>query len=164
MHLRVVRAFILLALAVSAGAAASARAGVAVPVVPQASAAPSKSAQPNTWSATTSSGGRFMGTWTYSVDPATGAVSGAWTLIDAQNRTLARGGWSAAKSPTGWTGGWRAAASGSTGEYSGTWDTSLQLAADAPFAELFRAAAQAVVSGTWRAGPQRGAWSIRVTQ
>ena len=118
-------------------------------------------AQPNTWSATTTGGRTFMGTWTYAADPATGTVSGTWTLIDAQGQTLARGGWSAAKSPKGWTGGWRANTSGSPVEYAGTWTTTTELPPDAPFADLFKAAIQNVVSGTWRAAGQAGAWSIR---
>ena len=120
-----------------------------------------QTARPSTWSATASGGRTFMGTWTHTVDSATGAVSGNWTLIDAQGRTLARGGWSAVKSPTGWTGAWRATSAASSGEYAGTWRASSTLKANAPFADLFQAALEAVVSGTWQAGPQSGAWSIR---
>ena len=120
-----------------------------------------QSARPNTWSATSSAGRTFTGAWTAVADKTSGAVSGTWTLVDARGRTVTRGGWSAAKSPTGWTGAWRAAIAGSKAEYSGTWSADVQLKADARFADLFEAALQAVASGSWRAGGQSGAWSIR---
>ena len=82
-------------------------------------------------------------------------------MIDANGRPVTNGGWSAAKSRTGWTGAWRAAVSGSKAEYSGTWSANVNLKADASFAELFKMAVQTVVSGKWRTGGQSGAWSIR---
>ena len=119
-------------------------------------------ARPNTWSARTSAGRTFAGTWTAVVDPKTGTVTGTWTLVDAEGRPVTRGGWSAAKSPAGWTGSWRATVAGSKTEYSGTWSAGVALEPDAGFADLFKAAAQTVVSGKWRSGGQSGAWSIRV--
>jgi hypothetical protein len=116
-----------------------------------------------TWSARTSTGVTFGGTWTAAADPKTGAVTGTWTLNDASGRTVRSGGWSAAKSPKGWSGAWRAAVSGAQGEYSGTWTASLDLKPDAPFADLFQSALKAAVSGSWRAGAQSGAWSIRAS-
>ncbi|MBA2302052.1 MAG: hypothetical protein H0W08_05410 [Acidobacteria bacterium] len=88
-------------------------------------------------------------------------VTGTWTLVDAKGITVRRGGWSAAKTPAGWTGAWRAAVSGSKAEYSGTWSAGGDLKPDARFADLFELAVQTVVSGNWRAGSQSGAWSIR---
>lgn len=117
-----------------------------------------------TWSARSSSGLTLMGTWTAVPDSATGTVTGTWTLIDAQGKTLADGGWSAAKSPDRWTGAWRAVISGREGEYSGTWTASVDLKPGARFVDLFEKAAQAVVGGTWRAGKQSGAWSIRASK
>lgn len=113
------------------------------------------------WSARSSTGVTLKGTWTAVADPKTGAVTGAWTLDDANGRAVTRGGWSAAKSPDGWTGAWRAVVTGSKGEYAGTWSASVDLAANAPFADLFELALKSVVSGEWRAGRQSGAWSIR---
>ena len=114
-----------------------------------------------TWSARASSGLTLMGGWTATPDSASGAVTGTWTLFDAQGNTVANGGWSAAKAPTQWHGAWRAVVSGRSGEYSGTWTASVDLKADAPFVDLFQAAAQAVVNGTWRGAGQSGAWAIR---
>jgi hypothetical protein len=133
--------------------------GVAEPAV---QATPTQApARPNTWSATSSSGLRLAGTWTATEDPATGAVTGTWTLVNAQGSTIARGAWAAAKSATGWNGGWRATVAGRAGEYSGTWSTRVDLKPDARFADLFEKAAQTVVSGAWRSGGQSGAWSIQ---
>jgi hypothetical protein len=123
--------------------------------------APSNSS--GTWSARSRSGLTLGGTWTAVSDSATGTVTGTWTLVDAQGKTLADGGWSAAKSPDRWTGAWRAVVSGREGEYSGTWTASVDLKADARLADLFEKAVQTVVSGTWRAGSQSGAWSIRAS-
>ena len=113
------------------------------------------------WSARSSTGLTLKGTWTAAADPKTGAVTGTWTLDDAKGTTVTSGGWSAAKSPTGWTGAWRATVSGSKAEYSGTWDATVKLKADAPFADLFEMSLKAVVSGSWRTGRHSGAWSIR---
>ena len=115
----------------------------------QAAVADGQSARPNTWSARSSTGL---------------TLSGTWTLVDATGKTVTRGGWSAAKSPTGWTGAWRAAVSGSKAEYSGTWSASVNVKGDAHFADLFKMAVQTAVSGNWRAGGHSGVWSIRAFQ
>jgi hypothetical protein len=115
----------------------------------------------NTWSATSSKGQTLMGTWTAVPDPAAASVTGTWTLVDTNGKTRARGGWSAAKSPAGWNGSWRAIVSERTGEYSGTWSTDVDLGAGARLSGLFEKAIESVVSGRWRAGGQSGAWSIR---
>ena len=115
----------------------------------------------NTWAARSSSGQTLAGTWTATADPKTGAVTGTWTLFDAQRRTAAQGGWSAAKSPTGWTGSWRAIATGRQGEYAGTWTASVDLAPTTNLSDLFAQAIKAAVSGTWEAGRQSGAWTIQ---
>lgn len=114
-----------------------------------------------TWSAKAGSGLTLMGGWTATPDPASGAVTGTWTLFDAQGNTVADGGWSAAKAPAQWNGAWRAVVTGRGGEYSGTWTASVDLKADAPFVDLLQAAVQTVVSGTWRGAGQSGAWAIR---
>ena len=114
-----------------------------------------------TWSATSAGGLRLAGTWTGKPDSTGATVMGTWTLVDAEGRTVASGAWSAAKSPARWNGAWRAVVSGRQGEYSGTWTGRPDLAGTAGFAELFEKAVQSVVSGTWRAGRQSGAWAIR---
>jgi len=117
----------------------------------------------NTWAARSSTGLMLGGTWTATEDKKTGAVTGTWTLLDAQGRTAARGAWSAAKSPSGWTGNWRAVAAGRSGEYSGTWTARLDLEPAAPFADMFAKALEAAVSGTFRAGGVSGSWTIRAS-
>ena len=118
---------------------------------------------PNLWSARNSNGQMFGGTWTAEPDAKTGTVTGTWTLVDAQGRTLANGGWSASKSPDGWVGLWRAANFGGTEhEFSGSWRSTVELKATAGFAGLFEEAVRSLVSGSWRMGNHSGAWSIRV--
>jgi hypothetical protein len=112
------------------------------------------------WSAATRDGLTLMGTWTAILDP-TGTVTGTWALVDAQGNARAVGGWSAAKSPERWTGGWRAVVSGRAGEYSGTWTAAVEGKPDARLADLFEKAVQTIVSGDWRVVERSGAWSIR---
>ena len=126
-----------------------------------AARATDQSEGPHTWAARSSTGRTLNGTWTFVMDAKNGSVTGTWTVHDAKGRTIARGGWSAAKSPKGWTGAWRAAVAGSKTEYSGTWDADTDLKPNASFADLFKTAMKGVVSGGWRAGGQSGAWSIR---
>jgi hypothetical protein len=127
------------------------------------SAALVRGARYGTWSATN---GRstFMGTWTAVPDTTNGTVAGTWTLADAEGKTVAFGGWSAIKANDRWNGAWRANVTGRSGEYSGTWSSSVDLKATARFVEMFEKAAQAIVSGTWSAGGQSGAWSIRAAK
>jgi hypothetical protein len=113
------------------------------------------------WSATTKNGRKLAGKWTAVRDPKSGAVTGTWSLVNAKGKTIAGGGWSAAKSVTKWTGKWRAAISGRESEYSGTWTAAVDLKADAPLANLFEKAMQTAVNGKWRFGKQSGGWSIR---
>jgi hypothetical protein len=102
-----------------------------------------------------------MGTWTAIPDTTGETVTGTWTLVDAKGRTLAGGGWSASKSPAGWTGNWRAANFGTEHEFSGSWRAGVDLKPNAGFADLFEKAVQTVVSGRWRYGRHSGAWSIQ---
>jgi hypothetical protein len=127
----------------------------------QGSSAAGRGGRVGSWSATSSTGRTLTGTWTAVADPATGTVTGTWTLLDAGGRTVLRGGWSAAKSPAGWTGQWRAAVEGRRSEYSGTWSAAVDLAPDATLAGLLDHAVRTVASGRWRAGRHSGAWSIR---
>ena len=123
-------------------------------VVPQA-------APVNTWSATSSTGLTLMGTWTAVPGPTTGTVVGTWTLVDAQGKTVTGGAWSASKSPGEWTGAWRAVIEGSTADHLGTWSASVNLKANAGFADLFEKALKTFVGGKWRYGRHSGSWSIR---
>jgi hypothetical protein len=118
---------------------------------------------PNLWSARNSNGQVFGGTWTAEPGPTSETVIGTWTLVDAQGRTLANGGWSASKSPDGWVGFWRAANfSGTEHEFTGSWKAGVDLKVTAGFSELFEKAVSSAVSGTWRMGNHSGAWSIQV--
>ncbi len=117
-------------------------------------------ARSGTWSAINGKT-TFMGTWTAIPDTAHNTLSGAWTLNDAQGKTAVFGGWSAAKAADGWTGAWRANVTGRSGEYSGTWTSTVDLKTDARLVDLIEKAVQSIVSGTWSTGAESGAWSIR---
>lgn len=117
----------------------------------------------NTWAARSTTGLTLGGTWTATEDAKTGAVTGTWTLVNAQGRVVTRGAWSAAKAASGWTGSWRAVAEGRKGEYSGTWTASIDLKPGARLAEMFAKAVETAVSGTFRAGRVSGSWTIRAS-
>jgi len=112
-----------------------------------------------TWSATRQSG-YLAGAWTADAQPS-GDVTGKWMLQDTTGRILMQGGWSANKSVEAWNGAWRATVSGRNGEYSGTWTSAVSLSLKARLAEMLESALRAVVTGTWKAGPNSGSWSIR---
>jgi hypothetical protein len=95
------------------------------------------------------------------VDPKSGAVTGTWTVVNEQGKTMMGGGWSATKAPNGWTGNWRAAVSGRKDEYSGAWSADVELKANGSLTDLLAQGVETIVSGTWRAGRQSGTWSIR---
>lgn len=118
----------------------------------------------STWSANTSSGRSFGGTWTGAIDASTGTASGTWTLMDRSGRVLMRGTWSAAKSESEWRGSWRALISGQKREYSGTWSCALDHPPDSPLSGLFEKALQQAVNGTWRSVGQSGGWSVRAAR
>jgi hypothetical protein len=115
----------------------------------------------NSWAARSSTGLTLGGTWTATEDAKTGAVTGTWTLVDAQGRIVRRGAWAAAKAASGWTGNWRANVEGRAGEYSGTWTARVDLKPAARLADMFAKALEAAISGTFRAGGVSGAWTIQ---
>jgi len=117
-----------------------------------------------TWAATNAAGRTFSGTWTAIPDSTGKAVTGTWTLGDGQGKTIASGGWSAAKAPTQWNGAWRALDYNSKLEGSGTWSTPVDLAGATTFRELFEKAAQNALNGDWRGAGSSGAWSIRAAK
>jgi hypothetical protein len=133
------------------------------PIAAQDAAVNTKN-QSGNWSAKNSNGLTLTGGWTAVPDSTGHIVTGTWTLVNPQGTTLASGAWSAAKAPTQWTGAWRAVIAGRSGEYSGTWTSSVDLKKDAPFAELFEKAVEVVVSGNWRSDKQSGPWSIRAAK
>ena len=114
-----------------------------------------------TWSASSNAVRNLAGTWTAEAHPQSGGVTGTWTLREAAGKILMSGAWSASKSPQAWNGAWRAIVAGGAGEYSGTWTAESSLPRERSLADLFESAARAVVTGTWKAGPYSGAWSIR---
>jgi hypothetical protein len=130
-------------------------------LVVEATAFGAQPSKQGSWSARSSAGTIFRGTWTAVPDAKTGAATGTWTLDDEKGKPLRRGAWSAAKSAKEWNGAWRATVSGREGEFSGTWTASAEIDPNARFAELFELAIKTVVSGSWRAGAQSGTWSIR---
>jgi hypothetical protein len=123
-----------------------------------------KEVQPSIWSAKTTAGRTFAGSWTGDADPSTGNGSGTWELHDGAGKTVMNGSWSATKSPKGWNGTWRAIAADRARDYSGAWSANLSLRPNAGLTELFEAAVKEAVSGSWKAGPNSGSWSIRAAK
>ena len=118
----------------------------------------------SSWSAQSSQGHTYGGTWYVEPQSSANEVAGTWTLQDAGGATSFSGRWSAKKFSTGWNGVWRAHSQESKIEYSGSWSADLPHDADAPFSDLFEAAARNAVRGVWTGGSQAGTWSIRAAK
>jgi hypothetical protein len=118
----------------------------------------------STWSARSADGRTFNGTWTLAPDSNRRSASGGWTLSDATGATIMRGTWSADKHETGWNGVWHAAVEGRQGEYTGSWSADFTRMYNAPFADLFAAAAKEALRGLWTGGNASGSWSIRAAK
>jgi hypothetical protein len=118
----------------------------------------------STWSARSADGRTFNGTWNLAPDSNRRSASGGWTLSDAKGGTLMRGTWSADKHETGWNGVWRAMVEGRQGEYNGSWSADFTHMYNAPFTDLFAAAAKEALRGLWTGGNASGSWSIRAAK
>lgn len=123
-----------------------------------------KEPQLSTWSALTSDGSTFEGTWTVAPNSSSTTASGTWTLRNNSGSITLHGAWSAEKFSTGWNGRWSAIIEGQQGEYAGSWTADLARPRDARFADLFEAAARDVIRGIWTGGNQSGSWSIRAAR
>jgi hypothetical protein len=118
----------------------------------------------STWSARTSDGRGFEGTWTVGAGTSGDKVAGTWTLRDGMGKVVLNGTWSAQKFSTGWSGVWHASAENPQGDYGGSWTADFPHRRDARFGELFEAAAHNAVRGIWNAGNLSGSWLIRAAQ
>ena len=118
----------------------------------------------STWSARTSEGRIFSGSWTVAPNSTNESAAGGWTLSGPNGSTMMRGTWSADKHSTGWNGVWHASAEGRETEYSGSWSADFPHMRNVRFSELFAAAAKQAISGLWTGGSESGSWSIRVSK
>jgi len=118
----------------------------------------------STWTALTSNGRTFEGTWTVERSPLPDKAAGTWTLRETQGKTSLRGIWSAQKFTSGWSGTWRAMVEGQKTEYTGSWTADFSQGREARISELFEAAARDAIRGVWSAGNLSGSWSIRAAK
>ena len=118
----------------------------------------------STWSARTSEGRTFSGTWTVAPNATNENAAGAWTLNGPNGSTMMRGTWTADKHSTGWNGVWHASAEGRETEYAGSWSADFPHMRNVRFSELFAAAAKQAINGLWTGGSESGSWSIRVSK
>ena len=117
-----------------------------------------------TWAARSADGRTFGGTWNVAPGSTKRTASGGWTLSDGSGTTILRGTWTADKHDTGWNGVWRAVVEGRPGEFTGSWSAELPYVRNAPFSDLFAAAAKNAISGLWTGDSSSGSWSIRAAQ
>jgi len=120
-----------------------------------------KREQGSTWTARSSDGRTFEGSWTVEPGASVDKASGTWTLRDGSGTVAVRGTWSAQKFSTGWSGTWRASVEGQKTEHSGSWTADFPQAREPRFTELFEAAAREAIRGVWSSGTNSGSWSIR---
>jgi hypothetical protein len=118
----------------------------------------------STWSARTSNGRDFEGTWSVEADASNDKVAGTWTLYDGTGKLILHGTWSAQKFSTGWSGIWHANAENPQGDYGGSWTADFPHRREARFGEIFEAAVRNAIRGIWNAGDLSGSWQIRAAQ
>jgi hypothetical protein len=120
--------------------------------------------QRSTWSARTTAGRTFEGSWT--VEPASAAdkASGTWTLGEDIDKIVVRGTWSAQKFSTGWSGTWRATLEGQKREFTGSWTADFPQARETAIVELFLTAARDAIRGVWSGDGDSGSWSLRAAK
>ena len=118
----------------------------------------------STWAARTADGRNYSGTWSLAPNSTRRSATGTWTLRDTSGATVMRGSWSAEKHNTGWNGVWRAEVEGREGEHRGSWSADVPHARNAPFSDLFAAAAKEAISGLWTGGRQSGSWAMRAAK
>ncbi|HEY7217974.1 MAG TPA: SH3 domain-containing protein [Candidatus Binatia bacterium] len=118
----------------------------------------------SSWSARSSDGRTFNGTWSVAPSSTEKSASGGWTLSNASGTTVMRGTWTADKHSTGWNGVWRASVEGREKEFSGSWSAEFPYVHNAPFKALFAAAAKEAIRGLWTGGSESGSWSIRAAK
>jgi hypothetical protein len=120
--------------------------------------------QRSTWSARTTAGRIFEGSWTVAPAASADKASGTWTLGEGLDKTLLRGTWSAQKFSTGWSGTWRATFEGQKREFTGSWTADFPQARETSIGELFATAARDAIRGIWSADGDSGSWSLRASQ
>jgi len=112
------------------------------------------------WSATVKDR-TLAGTWTAQPHQDADAAWGAWSLMDTSFGAIASGSWAARKQMDGWRGRWNAEVE-ERGSYSGDWTAGLSAPGTSRLFELFLAAVNDVVGGTYQVDRGAlGAWSIR---
>jgi Bacterial SH3 domain len=120
--------------------------------------------QRSSWSALSTTGRTFEGSWT--VEPASSAdkASGTWTLGEGLDKTVLRGTWSAQKFSTGWSGTWRATVEGQKREFTGSWTADFPQAREPSIGQLFSTMARDAIRGIWSAENDSGSWAIRTAK
>jgi hypothetical protein len=119
-----------------------------------------------TWTASVGPTPAFHGTWTADLQAQTpNTATGSWTLLDASNRVVAQGTWSALKSPRTWSGTWSARVmTGGGGDkgrlMSGSWRADIPSGASAgsTFSDMLRSTLQKQLTGAWHSGGRQGRW------
>jgi hypothetical protein len=120
--------------------------------------------QRSTWSARTTAGRIFEGSWTVAPAASADKASGTWTLGEGLDKTLLRGTWSAQKFSTGWSGTWRATVEGQKREVTGSWTADFPQARETSIGELFSTVARDAIRGIWSADGDSGSWSLRAAK
>lgn len=120
--------------------------------------------QRSTWSARTTAGHTFEGSWTVEPASSTDRASGTWTLGEGIDKIVLRGTWAAQKFSTGWSGTWRATLEGQKREFTGSWTADFPQAREASIGELFATAARDAIRGIWSADGDSGSWFLRAAK
>ena len=129
---------------------------VSLPVI----AAPASSLR-GSWAATIGTRPALQGTWSAVLQEDTpNAAAGTWTLVDARDRVVAQGTWSATRTEGKWRGAWSARASAGGRVRSGTWSADVT-PGPGNLAELLRSTLEKQLTGAWRSAGLQGSWALR---
>jgi hypothetical protein len=122
-----------------------------------------------TWTASSGSAQAFRGTWAAEIRPeAPNTARGSWTVLDAENRIVLQGTWSAQKNARTWQGSWsavvatRAAGRSTSGRpISGMWQAETEVAGTGTLLEMLQRTIEKEVTGTWQSGRLGGRWVLK---
>ena len=113
------------------------------------------------WAAAVGSSKTLRGQWIGQALPRQPDVmQGSWTLKGSTGRTVLRGTWTAHKTGSEWRGTWSASDQAGR-EASGSWNAGALKIEGKNLEGLFLATFKDWVSGSWRSGPQQGAWWLK---
>ena len=113
------------------------------------------------WTASTSSGQIFRGSWSGQTSQQNlNTARGSWILVNEAGEIILEGTWSAHKMNQGWQGTWTARVHRGT-PLSGTWSAELPSFSGKTIQAMLERTTEREVAGSWRTGRYQGNWWLK---